>query len=795
MSDNPLKIINEIVAPDLTDERFSDSLNEAFALINDNFKKIVSAPIYRGQQGENTKIKEVAILDGNQFTDEGKKIVKVIFEDANLDEWDGGFESLKTILAGINKYKPIGSKSAVDYFTANDKILMFYLDNVEETLLAPAQLYIFQDERVGDITDTTDGFEDMTCFVSFEWDAENKTYTYVKAEQFPTIAWSTAMGDYVWKINGQLTNIIAKGLKGADAHFYIPMFKVVPQDGYFWNAVAIYVDNGWQELMSSNMEGLSIGMTSIAYILPDGSSDPNTDPTGIEITSLSQFVREGRCSATLVRQNAAIEAKTLDTMLMEIRPAGNTIISDSTPAGLYIPSKLVGDDNDMVHALWRGTNVTGVAAEANFGYVLKTNEGHPDFNITIPVTLVPTILNIHNYQTIKFKQNNEEYGYIKVNDGNDKLKIGNNNSNAIFNENYAIIGYNNTKIWFGTYDRKNKMILSVNGIDVSGSDPNQAILITNDSKPYVTVKGMDLNVGGDFKIFNGSNNLFNIVRSSSTLDISLKTMNLNSNYDADTTINIGKSGKTAINIKGKNIKINDYDFTYPYSNGNWTEGGTNKLKPYRMEYRDIDKNGKDWTTASSDTNLTKYSIEVAFQSFGRFGFFRVLNIESYWRNNEKGPTPNNYEVDRNKYGTYDGKTYTWDVYDGSDNYGLNRSRVVRLYYDVTEFFKTNEVQYIPNVGLGNYVPGNVGIYSGYMGCGIHITASIGYIPVEIAGVTKNRVILHICISHDYVLGYIHTKKERQSDVKDLDCDHQYISYGFDHSLGNASFPIPIKMVE
>ena len=59
---NPLKIINEIQAPDLTQENLSASLNEVFEKINDNFKKIVSAPIYRGQKGESVKIKPVELM-------------------------------------------------------------------------------------------------------------------------------------------------------------------------------------------------------------------------------------------------------------------------------------------------------------------------------------------------------------------------------------------------------------------------------------------------------------------------------------------------------------------------------------------------------------------------------------------------------------------------------------------------------------------------------------------------------------------------------------------------------------
>ena len=558
MNDNPLKIINEIVAPDLTDERFSDSLNEAFALINDNFKKIVSAPIYRGQQGENTKIKEVVILDGDQFTDEGKKIVKVIFTDANLDEWDGGFDSLKTILAGINKYKPIGSKSAADYFKINDKILMFYLDNVEETLLAPAQLYIFQDKRIEDITGGVQEFEDVTCFVSFEWDIENKTYTYVKAEQFPTIAWSTAMGDYVWKINGQLTNIIAKGLKGADAHFYIPMFKAIPQGEHFWNAVAIYSGGDWQVLSDINTTELQNGMTSIVYILPDEGSEPSPSdtPTGIEITTINTYNPEIP-SVILNRQGASIESKPLDVMMDEIRPSSESKIKETTPAALYIPADEVGGGAvTNIHALWRLRNQE-TCTEANFGYVKKNGT---DININNGTTT----LNIHNYSTIKFKQNGIEYGYIKVNDGNDKLKIGvvgAGNSVITINDKSLKMEFGDAKFWLDHTTSQPRFALLIDG-NLGDNDSYKGIY-SNMGTLYksVIVKNINLEVTNKFAVgtgsMEGSNYASNKYFFISDEHCIIKTpeVKINSNLSTDNTISIGNLNSSAINIEGKNVNI------------------------------------------------------------------------------------------------------------------------------------------------------------------------------------------------------------------------------------------------
>ena len=187
---NPLKIINEIQAPDLTQENLSASLNEVFEKINDNFKKIVSAPIYRGQKGESVKINPVELMsDEHTFTDEGRKIVKAIFDDVDLTSWNGTTSNLEVLLSV--KYRAIHGVNVYDYFFKNPYILMFQLDDVEGTNLSPAQLYMFQDLRVSVVNDADadgeGGFKDASCFVSFEWDNDGKTYKYIKASEFPTI--------------------------------------------------------------------------------------------------------------------------------------------------------------------------------------------------------------------------------------------------------------------------------------------------------------------------------------------------------------------------------------------------------------------------------------------------------------------------------------------------------------------------------------------------------------------------------------------------------------------------------
>ena len=310
---NPLKIINEIQAPDLTQENLSASLNEVFEKINDNFKKIVSAPIYRGQKGESVKIKPVELMmsDEHTFTDEGRKIVKAIFDDVDLTSWDGTTNRLGVLLPV--KYRTIRNVNVYDYFSKNPSILMFQLDDVKGTNLSPAQLYMFQDLRVSVVNDADGegGFKDASCFVSFEWDNDGKTYKYIKASEFPTICWSKGVGDFVWSINGQDTNIIAKGLKGLDASFTLPLFMVqgVEGDEHAWNVTHVYdmSEQGWKSV--GDIEDMGIytpGMGCVAYMYSGEGVDKTI--TGLEITTINSVEADPKKIIYLTKMDCSIEA-------------------------------------------------------------------------------------------------------------------------------------------------------------------------------------------------------------------------------------------------------------------------------------------------------------------------------------------------------------------------------------------------------------------------------------------------------------------------------------------------------
>lgn len=399
---NPLKIINEIQAPDLTQENLSASLNEVFEKINDNFKKIVSAPIYRGQKGESVKIKPVNLMTPgeNTFTDEGRKIVEAIFDDVNLTSWGGTTGGLRELLRV--KYPTIRGVNAYDYFSKNPSILMFQLDDAGGTNLSPAQLYMFQDLRVSVVKDTDGigGFKDASCFVSFEWDSDGETYKYIKASEFPTICWSKGVGDFVWSINGQVTNIIAKGLKGLDASFTLPLFLVqdAGENERAWNVTYVYdlsTTSGWKSV--GNIEDMGIytpGMGCVAYMYSGEGVDKTI--TGLEITAI-KGVQAVPKNIYLAKMNCSIEAKPLNVMMDEIRPWSDGTVLDTNPPALYIPaSASVGET--FVHAMWRDRVAVADADEVKHLHIGHVKLAGNDIDEEAP----DVKLYLHNYNDIIF---------------------------------------------------------------------------------------------------------------------------------------------------------------------------------------------------------------------------------------------------------------------------------------------------------------------------------------------------------------------------------------------------------
>lgn len=531
---NPLKIINEIQAPDLTQENLSASLNEVFEKINDNFKKIVSAPIYRGQKGESVKIKPVELMTPNKqvFTGEGRKIVEAIFDDVDLTSWDGTTSTLGGLL--WVKYPAIHGVNVYDYFSKNPSILMFQLDDVEGTNLSPAQLYMFQDLRVSVVNDADGigGFKDASCFVSFEWDSDGETYKYIKASEFPTICWSKGVGDFVWSINGQVTNIIAKGLKGLDASFTLPLFLVedVGGDEHAWIVKYVYdlSASGWKPV--ENIEDMGIytpGMGCVAYMY--SGVDEERTITGLEITTINSVENDHAKIIYLAKMDCSIEAKPLNVMMDEIRPWLNGMVLDTNPPALYIPAS-AGVGEKFVHAMWRDRG-----AVANADVVRHLHIGHVKLDENgIDEEALGVDLYLHNYDEIIFPSK-----LVSMQLAQESMVL---NAGSSFSMNGG-----------ETLITTPKLTMDVSEFCIKNNDT--AYISVTPGQLQLNSASIQIPHESSFKIKGeGSNIRFGVV--GNHISLGTKTIGINNNLLTDNEINIGGRDSSTVNIRGKNFEIN-----------------------------------------------------------------------------------------------------------------------------------------------------------------------------------------------------------------------------------------------
>ena len=579
MSENPLNILTEIVAPDLTQETFASGLREAFENINDNFKKIIASPIYRGQRGESVKIKPVDILVENTgelvFTEVGQNIVKTIFE-VDLSDWNGTYSSLTSKIESM--YGPVtaGGATAADYFKINNTILFFYMDTVEETLVCPAQVYMFQDCRTPELsTAVVKNYVDVTSCISFTW--EDDTYEFIKSNEFPTISWSESIGDYVWNINGTDTNITTKGLNGVDGTTVVPIFKSNSNEGdYEIDSMYVADSSGWMtiaEVYSGRREiwdTLLIGQTCVVYQCDDAWNVLSTETTSISSKISNDEVVE--VHAHRLDMNLAT-AEPLHVQLAKIRKVDeNNDITDTTPSGIFIPASVNIEHTTgehIVHMIYRDNTPVSdnKIPDVHFALVrVDSSYKNPD------TTDLQANVHFDNYQKYIFNR-----GISITND-------------TISNDTINVIGRTyitgSTNITGATYITTSNNISNSSTITVDSG----GIKITGKNNFGSSVRSTDVRVIGRTGIIMNEPSSNNIKSTAYVLKdeiiLTSSTVNINTITTTSNTINIGnKTGSTTYirgavaigekdtqntTITGKTIAIGDSRATMTITDSNFT---------------------------------------------------------------------------------------------------------------------------------------------------------------------------------------------------------------------------------
>lgn len=206
----------DIVSPALGSATFATELDKAFRNIDENFKRIVSAPYLEGQEGRSIEAVDLPLVEDGELTSFGLTAVREIFMDPEID-------SLSDVDSGSRA--PIGQHSASEYILEHPsiKVLCKYSpDSGEiEGYVCCAEYYCYIDMRVDDLGHLTyptihETFVDYTCQVFGEYDSETGTWTFTRGVMLPTIYYNQSQGYFCWMINGVDTGIRAQGIKGDD---------------------------------------------------------------------------------------------------------------------------------------------------------------------------------------------------------------------------------------------------------------------------------------------------------------------------------------------------------------------------------------------------------------------------------------------------------------------------------------------------------------------------------------------------------------------------------------------------
>lgn len=210
------EFLTNITAPVLGSATFATDLREVFQNIDDNFKKIVSAPYLEGQEGRSIEAVDLYMVEDGELTEFGKAAVRELF----------GNPYIETIEDIDNLCPSVGSTpehSASEYLVEHPTVKVLAKYNPDtgkiEDYICSAEYYCYLDMRVEDLShlqypSTQQTFVDYTSQLFGEY--SGGTWTFTKGVMLPTLYFNSDQGYFCWKINSAETGIRAQGIKGDD---------------------------------------------------------------------------------------------------------------------------------------------------------------------------------------------------------------------------------------------------------------------------------------------------------------------------------------------------------------------------------------------------------------------------------------------------------------------------------------------------------------------------------------------------------------------------------------------------
>lgn len=219
--DNYLTVLT---VPDLNDVNFAQDFTTMVENINNNFKKIVSAPYLKGDKGDNVRIEKEYVYHGttHKFTAFGVKLVNTIYGGDIIVTTNDDYNSLITKLDAIND-KLGGTVNSCEQLNPiknsvfeNITIDVFY--DIYDYSKSLVSIYFFLDSRNNMLDSINDeekrNYIDRSCGVYGKF--INNNWNLNKYNVIPTLYFDTNIDEFCWMVNGQQSGITAQGLTGAD---------------------------------------------------------------------------------------------------------------------------------------------------------------------------------------------------------------------------------------------------------------------------------------------------------------------------------------------------------------------------------------------------------------------------------------------------------------------------------------------------------------------------------------------------------------------------------------------------
>lgn len=210
--------ITRIVAPALNSPSFANDLDEAFRNIDDNFKKIVSAPYLEGQEGNSVEAYDMHIVENGELTDFGMGMVRSIFDDQTINSIQD-IDGIAPPIQGFHAYDSLQDSNTVKVFVSVDPDIDpdEFDPSTTDRWICSAEYYYFVDRRIeglGNSQNPSDNinFVDYSCLIFAEWNGNEWVFT--KGNMVPTLYFDSQSGKFCWKVNGIETGIFAQGLPG-----------------------------------------------------------------------------------------------------------------------------------------------------------------------------------------------------------------------------------------------------------------------------------------------------------------------------------------------------------------------------------------------------------------------------------------------------------------------------------------------------------------------------------------------------------------------------------------------------